>query len=291
VNATIVAAFGRQFLARTDAGELIRCVTRGKRTDLACGDRVITDATSRDEAVIESIETRRSLIRRSSHHRTKLLAANVDQVVVVVAVEPSFSDELIARVLAAARSEDVRTLIALNKVDVASGLEAARARLAPFATVGHELIELSALNGNHAGIRMLESRLRGANTLLVGQSGMGKSTILNALVPDAHAATNDISYFLSSGRHTTTAGRLYALPHGGTLIDCPGMQEYGLAHLSRSDIEHSFVELGPYMGRCRFSDCRHAAEPGCAIKQAAADGAIDARRYELFQRIVAAEGR
>jgi ribosome biogenesis GTPase / thiamine phosphate phosphatase len=286
-NAEVVAAYGRQFVVERADGALIRCVTRGKRTELACGDRVDVNATSTDEGVIERVAPRTSLMQRAAAHRTKLLAANVTQIAIITAVEPSFADDLIARAIVAAESDAIKVLIVLNKSDL-DARAAARARLAPFERAGYSVLEISAIRDASA----LRARLDGERTVLVGQSGMGKSTIVNALVPEANAATKEISRFLASGRHTTTHGRLYRLagaPLGTSLIDCPGMQEFGLAHLARAEIEMGFIEMRPFLGHCRFSDCRHASEPSCALKTALERGEIDARRFELMQRITTAE--
>src|SRR5690606_9137736 len=182
--------------------------------------------------------------------------------------------------------EGLRTLIVLNKCDLSAQLEHARERLAVLAKLGYRIIELSALSDASA----LLPHLAGETSVLVGQSGMGTSTLTNALIPEAQAATREISEALDSGKHTTTHARLYDLPHatapGGRLIDCPGLQEFGLSHLSFGQIEEGFVDFRPHSGNCRFRDCRHQNEPDCASKSAVESGAIDARRYEQFQRIV-----
>ena len=278
----VVASFGRQYLVESDQHVVWQCVTRAKRHDLACGDRVEFLETAVGEGVIEKIKDRDNFVRRAAFHRQKNLAANVTQVAIITAMDPAFSDELVARVIIAATAESVPVLIVLNKVDLADTYQA-RDRLAALVKLGYPLIELAALDD----ILPLRQRLTGERTVLIGQSGMGKSTIVNALLPDANAATNEISKFLASGRHTTTASRLYRLDHESALIDCPGMQEFGLAHLDKSAIAPGFKELDPYLGRCRFADCRHEAEPDCAVKTAVSTGAIDARRFELFQRITA----
>jgi ribosome biogenesis GTPase len=280
----IVAAYGRQFLVETADGALARCVSRGKRNDYACGDRVTIAPTAPDEAVIEALTTRTTLFHRASPHRVKLMAANVTQVALVTAVDPSFSDELLCRAIVRAEHAGLAVLLLLNKVDL-PGHDAARERLAPFARAGYPVLDVSA----KGDVSALRARLVGQRTVLVGQSGMGKSTLVNALFPGADAATREISTFLASGRHTTTHGRLYRLPEGGAVIDCPGLQEFGLADLRRADIEHGFVEIRGALGHCRFADCRHRSEPGCAVKTCAAEGRIDPRRFALLERIVDAE--
>jgi ribosome biogenesis GTPase len=320
----VVAAFGRQYLVRLDDGREIPCLTRGKKSEVACGDIVeikrTADASTGDgtgaQGVIERIAPRRSLLHRSDAYREKLIAANVTQIIVVVAAEPSFSDELLARCLVAAFDQKLEVLIVLNKCDLPDAAAAARKRLAPYTAIGYRVLELSAKNPTSPFIteiteqpasRELEGRLpplpeggrivegvdalrpflTGHTSVLVGQSGMGKSTLINALLPDAQAATREISTVLDSGKHTTTHARMYTIDSNSKLIDCPGVQAFGLHHLSFGGIEQGFVEFAQYLGQCRFHDCRHTHEPGCALRNAVAEGKIDARRLELFLKIAA----
>jgi ribosome biogenesis GTPase len=280
----IVAAFGRQFLVEAAGSGTLSCITRGRNFDLACGDWVSVARSGDESGVIEGLLPRSTLLRRAVEQRTKLLAANATQVAVVVAVEPSWSDELVCRVLAAAEHEQLKAFVVLNKNDLPQAAEVS-ARLDPIRQAGYRAVEVSALNGPAA----LAPLLRGQRTVLVGQSGMGKSTLINALVPGVAVATSAISHFLNSGRHTTTAGRLYRIDGAATLIDTPGMKEFGLAYMSDAEIEAGFSEFRAYRGRCRFADCRHRSEPGCALLAALAEGAVNPRRFELLQRIVAAE--
>lgn len=282
------AAFGRHYEVELADGQLITGFPRGKKSPYACGDRVALEIASADQAQITKHLPRISLLYRSDAFREKLIAANATQVVLVVATEPSFTDELLTRTLVAAETEGLRTLIVLNKCDLTTQLEHARERLAVLARLGYRVIELAARDNADA----LWPYLAGETSVLVGQSGMGKSTLTNALIPEAGAATREVSEALDSGKHTTTHARLYDLPQdkapGGKLIDCPGLQEFGLSHLSFGQIEEGFVDFRPYSGHCRFRDCRHLNEPDCAIKAAVDSGAIAARRYEMFQRIVGA---
>ena len=275
---TLIAAFGRQYEVRSDSGDVLLCVPRGKKSLFACGDRVQVAATGPGQGVIEKLVERSSLLYRSDAWRQKLIAANATQVVLVVATEPSFSDEFLSRCICAAESQQLKILIVLNKTDLVAGLEGARAQLATFAALGYPVLELSALDNADT----LRARLIGETSLLVGQSGMGKSTLTNALIPEARAETREISEFLDTGKHTTTFARLYPLPEGGGIIDSPGMQTFGLAHLDAEALEASFREFRPYAGQCRFRDCRHDAEPGCALREAAESGAIDPRRLRQF---------
>ena len=293
----IIAAFGRHYLAELANGSLLECVPRGKKSEVACGDfvelgrtadppasfRTDTSTAPRagGQAVIEAILPRKTLLYRSVAHREKLIAANVTQLIVVVAAEPSFNDELLARCLVAAYSQQLETLIVLNKCDLAAQAATARAQLAPYRAIGYRVLELSAKKN----ATPLLPYLQGHASVLVGQSGMGKSTLINSLLPDAHAATREISSALDSGKHTTTHARLYHLNADSHLIDCPGVQAFGLHHLTLGDIEEGFAEFAAYRGQCRFNNCRHLHEPGCALRKAAAEGKISMRRLELFQQI------
>jgi len=289
LSAQVVAAFGRQYLVRLADGSEIACLTRGKKSEVACGDVVevrrtadpSTEFRTGAQAVIERIAPRRSLLHRSDAFREKLIAANVTQIIIVVAAEPSFSDELLARCLVAAYDQKLDVLIVLNKCDLLDAAAAARKRLIPYTAIGYRVLELSAKQD----VSALPPFLHGHTSVLVGQSGMGKSTLINALLPDAQAATREISAALDSGKHTTTHARLYRIDETSSLIDCPGVQAFGLHHLSFGGIEQGFVEFAQYLGQCRFHDCRHVHEPGCALRNAVAAGKIDARRLELFQQI------
>ena len=278
----VIAAHGRQYVVELADGTLLPCFPRGKKSEIACGDRVDIMRTSDDQGVVEAIQPRVSLLYRSNEIRQKLIAATVDQLVIVVATEPAFSDELVARALLAAESEEIAPLIVLNKCDLADKLPAARQRLATLAGLGYPILELSALN--HA--EDLRPWLAGKTSVLVGQSGMGKSTLVNALIPEANAATREISQALDSGKHTTTHATLYHLDGNSDLIDSPGLQEFGLGHLDRQEIEIAFREFRPYLGQCRFRDCRHDREPGCALRAAVEAGTIDPGRFASYHRIV-----
>ena len=285
IKGTIVAAHGRQYRVELADGETLLCFPRGKKSEAACGDQV-TVQRSGDQGVIDTIEPRRSLLYRSNAFKEKLIAANVTQIVIVVATEPSFSDELITRCITAAESQEMQALIVLNKIDLADRVPAARATLAPFARLGYRVLELSARTSGEA----LRALLSHHTSVLVGQSGMGKSTLTNALIPEANAPTREISESLDSGKHTTTHATLYRLDADSALIDSPGLQEFGLGHLSAGEIEHTFLELRPLLGQCRFRNCRHDREPDCAVREAVRTGQMDPRRFAVFRTLCAEIG-
>lgn len=282
---TITAAFGRHYEITLQDGRVVNGIPRGKKSPYACGDHVTLGPLHDSEAQILAHAPRSSLLYRSDQWKEKLIAANATQVVLVVATEPGFSDELISRCLVAARHQHLRVVLVLNKNDLAERINAARQQLSAFAAMDIPVVELSA----RADAAPLRPWLSDQVSVLVGQSGMGKSTLINALIPGAGAATREISTALDSGKHTTTHARMYALPEGGALIDSPGLQEFGLAHLTRGEIELGFAEFASHLGQCRFRDCKHEHEPGCAIKAAIDRGEIDARRLVHFVTI-ASEG-
>jgi len=280
-SGTIVAAHGRQYRVELDDGRTLLCFPRGKKSELACGDQVSIQLSSNNQGVIESIEERQTLLYRSNEFKQKLIAANVTQIVIVVATEPSFSDELITRCLVAAECQDMKALIVLNKCDLKERLDFATTNLAAFEQLGYPVLRLSA----HASVDLLRPFLSGHTSVLVGQSGMGKSTLTNALIPGANAPTREISDALDSGKHTTTHATLYRLDDQSRLIDSPGLQEFGLRHLSSNAIEYGFPELRPLLGKCRFRDCRHDREPDCAVFAAVKSGQISPRRYAVFRAL------
>ncbi len=280
-----MAAHGRHYLVDCGDAGLLSSAPRGKRSIYTCGDRVNVRPTGSGQAVIESALPRTTEFFRASQQRTKLIAANATQVAIFVATEPSFSDELVARVLVAAEFHRLKALIVLNKVDLAAAQ--ARERLRPFEQAGYAVMEIAA----RFDVSPLRPRLHNEVTVLVGQSGMGKTTLINSLFPGTNSATREISRFLDSGRHTTAHSRLYRLDSLSAVIDCPGLQEFGLAHLTFRDIERCHPDFRPFVGSCRFQDCRHYLEPGCAIVSACEQGRIHPRRLELFRRIAIRQGR
>jgi ribosome biogenesis GTPase len=277
----VVAAFGRHFDVETPDG-IVSCVTRGKKGGIACGDRLQIEMTGSAQGVIKSIDPRSSLLFRSDEFKEKIIAANVTQIIVVVAAEPAFYEDLVSRCLIAAEAASLKIVVVLNKCDLEQATRAALAQLQLYRDLGYPLITLSAKQD----ISPLRPYLQGETSVLVGQSGMGKSSIINALLPAAQAHTREISQALNSGKHTTTHARLYHLDDDSHIIDSPGLQEFGLAHVNEMDIAYAFIEFRPYLGHCRFSNCRHLVEPGCAVLEAVTAGKIDRRRLGTFHKLV-----
>ncbi|NTV95714.1 MAG: ribosome small subunit-dependent GTPase A [Thiobacillus sp.] len=275
----IVAVHGRHFLVETADGRY-DCVTRGKKGGIACGDRVEIKLTSHDAGVIEKNLPRDNLLYRSDRFHTKLLAANVDQVFVVTAAVPTPDPGLLDRCLIACEAAGIPALIVVNKTDLpetAAWLD----KLQAYAAMGYPLLALAAKQD----IAPLAERLANRTSILVGASGVGKSTLINALVPEAEIATQEVSEALDTGKHTTTHTRLYRLPGGGALIDSPGMQEFALGHLDQADLQAAFPEFRPLIGQCRFYNCRHLKEPNCAILAAVADGRIQRHRWRAYETL------
>jgi ribosome biogenesis GTPase / thiamine phosphate phosphatase len=280
----VVAAFGRQFHVEFEDGTVAACVTRGKKGGVACGDRVEIDMTGIGQGVIRTILPRTSLLYRSDAFREKIIAANVDQVIIVVAAVPSYYEDLINRCLVAVEANGINPLIVLNKCDLAEESQRALADLQLYRDLGYDVLALSATHD----VSPLLPFLKGHTSVLVGQSGMGKSSIINGMLPEAAIVTAEISEALDSGRHTTTNARLYHLDATSHIIDSPGMQEFGLHHFKPEQIDHAFIEFRPYLGRCKFSNCRHLGEPECAVEQAVAVGAISVRRLKAYRGMVGA---
>ncbi len=288
LSATIIAAHGRHYVAEVD-GVKLQCVTRGKKTNVAVGDRVTLSKTSADQGVIDAIAERQTLLYRSDQYKSKLLAANLTQIFIVVATEPGFADDLVSRSLVAAEAAGIKAHLILNKTDVEAALPRTRERLQPYAALGYPVYEVSAKARPEETLAVLKPLLAGQSSILIGQSGMGKSSLINLLVPDADIAVREISAALDTGKHTTTFTRLYQLPELGpdsSIIDSPGFQEFGLYHLSEGMLERAFVDFAPYLGHCKFYNCRHLIEPQCSVLAAVADGKITKMRHTLYGQLL-----
>lgn len=280
-HGTVIAAHRRESVVRAGDASLLRCLARGRSLRLACGDRVAYGRTASGEGIIEAISPRANEFARAAEHRRKVIAANLHQVVILIACEPTWDDELVCRMLVAAEQADLPAVLALNKVDLAARREPALERLAPFRGLGYPIVEFAAKRDPEP----LRALLTGRRTLLVGQSGMGKSTLVRALVPHAEVRIREISRYLDAGRQSTTAARLYELDATSELVDSPGVSEFGLAGFSAQALARGFRDVARHADACRFRDCSHLVEPGCAVQAAAESGAIHPRRLALFRQI------
>lgn len=286
MRARIVAAFGRNFLADAGGAGPLPCVARGKRSEVVCGDWVLLRPG--DPATIEGVLERRNTLWREDAWRSKVFAANLDLLLVVTAAEPTPNLELVGRALIAASAEDIEAVVVVNKSELPA-TAALLARLRPLADCGYRLLQLCARGQPAQAVEQLRPWLSGRVSMLLGASGVGKSTLANALIPGLQARTGELSQALDAGRHTTTTTRLWPLPDlpaGSCLLDSPGFQAFGLNHLSVSQLQHAMPEVAARNGRCRFHNCSHRGEPGCAVRQAVEAGDIDRERYALYLRVL-----
>lgn len=284
--ALVIAGHGRHYVIETPEGERVHAHPRGKKSECVVGDRVRWLQTGPGQGVIESIDPRRNLLLRQDEARSKAFAANLDRLLILVAGEPMFSESQLARALLAARHAGIAATVVLNKVDLESAA-AARERLAPYRTMNEDIVELSLKGPRETAHALLMPRLAGCATLLLGQSGMGKSTLINRFVADAPAQVGELTRALNAGRHTTTTTRWYWLePQRRTaLIDSPGFQEFGLQQIEATALPLLMPDLASWVSGCRFYNCTHRHEPGCAVREAVARGAIDATRYHIYEQI------
>ncbi|TMH09314.1 MAG: ribosome small subunit-dependent GTPase A [Betaproteobacteria bacterium] len=282
----VVAGYGRHYIVETPDGERLICHPRGKKSDCVVGDRVRWQAAG-DEGVIEHVEPRRNLLFRQDEWRIKEFAANLDQILVMVASEPVFSESQLARALIAAESAGIAARVLLNKTDLPQ-IAAARERLAPYRAMGYSVLEV-ALKAKPAEARaLLDPLLAGQATLVLGPSGAGKSTLINLLAPDAKAQIGEISKALNTGRHTTTSTQWYWLDAERTsgLIDSPGFQEFGLRQVDAQQLPGLMPDLRAHSTECRFYNCTHQQEPGCSVRAAVERGEISESRYRIYGEIL-----
>jgi ribosome biogenesis GTPase len=294
----VVAGFGRHCLVETPDGQRVICHPRGKKSQVVVGDRVLW-LPSQDEGTVEKVEPRSNLFYRQDEMRTKSFAANLDQVLILIAAEPEFSETQLTRALIAAEAEGIPPIIALNKSDLAEPFGRAWTKLAPYRAMGYTVLPLAIKPKtdtpvpNDGQYQQLQALLRGKKTLVLGPSGAGKSSLTNLLVPNAQVLTAEISQALNSGKHTTTSTTLYWIDaeRSSALIDSPGFQEFGLHHIDPMHLANYMPDLKVHAQDCKFYNCTHLHEPGCGVisevKTGSGPDGISASRYRLYSELFA----
>jgi ribosome biogenesis GTPase len=292
----VVASHGRHCVVETPDGGRRICHPRGKKSQAVVGDHVVWQlpaAGQGDEGTIEKVQERRNLFYRQDEIRTKSFAANLDQILILIAAEPVFSESQLARALIAAEAAGIRPLIALNKSDLTEAFAKAWERLAPYRAMGdgthYPVLPLALTQPEGADRALLMQHLAGKTTLVLGPSGSGKSTLINLLVPGATVLTGEISQALNSGKHTTTSTALYWVDAQRTtaLLDSPGFQEFGLHHIAPTDLPRCMPDIAAHAQHCKFYNCTHLHEPGCGVleelnKKGPTESLISTNRYKIY---------
>ncbi len=283
----VVGAFGHTALVEDTGGHLWRCRVPRRQGPVVCGDRVMWLPEHGDQGRVVEVKPRRSaLVRPGARGRLKPLAANIDRLLVVVAPAPPPERGLLDRYLVAAELLELPAAIVCNKSDLLDAAARAdmEAGLAVYERLGYPVVWASTRTED--GLDALRALLKEDTAIFVGQSGVGKSSLVKALVPEAELRTGALSAASGLGRHTTTAARLYHLPDGGAIIDSPGVRDFHLWPVEPAELARGFREFHPCLGRCRFRDCRHLEEPDCAVRAAVEAGAIDSGRYASYRRLL-----
>ena len=287
----MVGRFGQHADIRGEQDEVIRCHIRRTIESVVCGDEVLfrkaKEPGSAIQGVLEAVQPRRSLLSRPDFYDgLKAVAANIDQILIVSSLKPAFSTNIIDRYLVAAEDVQIEPVVVINKVDLADDtlrkeIDSAAEK---YRKIGYKVLLLSCKSG--AGLSDLEALLDERISVFVGQSGVGKSSLVNALLPDADELTNEISELSGLGQHTTTSAKLLRFKTGGELIDSPGVREFALWHISEEKVTQGFVEFRDYLGGCKFRDCKHLDDPGCVIRAAVEAGEIERFRYDNYHSIL-----
>lgn len=286
----VIARYGMQadiepVSLESEATTVRRCHIRANLDDLVCGDRVVWQQDQQGAGVVVAIDERSSLLSRpDSRGLSKSIAANISQMVIVIAPYPEVYHNVIDRFLVAAHHFNIKACIAVNKIDLLSKEDKhLHHLLTTYKNLGYPLIEVSAEQKLH--LDPLREQLKGHTSIFVGQSGVGKSSLINSLLPDVQTTVGEVSSATGKGKHTTTAAMLYHFPFGGDLIDSPGIREFSLWQVPNDSLEASFPELRQLSEHCQFRDCSHLNEPGCAVKKGLDNGSIERARFESFLRI------
>ena len=283
----VLAHYGQVSLVEDGNGEVFRCATRRNLPRTVCGDRVLWQASNpREGVIVRVLERNTTLARPDNNERVRPVAANLNQIVVVIACKPSFEYGMLDRYLVAAELIGATPVIVVNKSDLLDTESRAKLeqRLAIYEDIGYSLLFISTRTTD--GLRDLHQQLKSHTSILVGQSGVGKSSLVQALLPDLDIRIGALSQVTGLGRHTTTVTMLYHLPDGGDLIDSPGVRDFSLSPVAVDQLAQGFREFRAYLGQCRFHNCRHASEPGCAVQDAARSGAINQRRLANYRELV-----
>lgn len=282
----ITAHYGANLDVEDSQGITHHCLTRANLPPLVCGDHVIWQVTGKQQGVITSLVPRKSLLQRHGYqNRPKPVAANIDQILVVAAPVPRLEEDLINRYLVAAELTCIAPTLVINKTDLLNPASKATLteQLAVYERIGYPIIYTS--THQRHGLDPLMQRLKHKTSIFVGQSGVGKSSLINTLIPGTDIRVGELSQATALGKHTTTVTVLYHLPAGGDIIDSPGVREFGLGPVSREQLAQGFVDFQPLLGQCKFNDCRHQQEPDCAVKHAVEVGRIERARYNSFLRL------
>jgi ribosome biogenesis GTPase len=287
VNGLVIVNYGKALLVEDDDRDLHRCVARRNLEQIVSGDRVSWEPTGTGKGVIIAVTPRSTVLKRLDiTHKPRPLAANIDQIVVVSAPQPALDEFLVDKYLVAAELIGTNPVLVINKSDLldTDAREALDTRISTYVGIGYQVLYTSAHTDD--GIDSLAEALAGKTSILVGQSGVGKSSLIMRLLPDLDIAIGRLSDASGQGRHTTTATTLYHLPHGGNLIDSPGVRDFRLELTEAVELAQGFREFRPFIGQCRFHNCRHVNEPDCALVAAASRGDISERRLESYRNLL-----
>lgn len=287
----IITRYGAQVDIENDEHIVYRCLLRRNLPSPVCGDRVVWQAGNNQTGIVVAVEPRQSLLERpDADNQIKPVAANINQILVVAAPPPALDLDLINSYLVAAEMTGIQPVLIINKIDLLKEepLKKLKIRLKPYEDIPYTVIYASCKTSH--GLDDLVKTLQSKTSILVGQSGVGKSSLIQELLPNEELRVGALSESSGLGRHTTTATRLYHFPAGGELIDSPGVRSFRLGHVSKNQLTDGFIEFRPYLGQCKFSDCQHKVEPDCAIREAVENNGISQERYDSYQRLLISQG-